>query len=118
MHQAICHMNKSGVVSDHQYRRSRLMQLAKHLHDGFAVGRVQVSGGLIRQQYPRRTDYCPGDRHSLLLASRQLGRSTPGLVTYTNPLQRAGHEFFPLRRPHLSVRQRLFDVFENGQVAY
>src|SRR5215831_20183670 len=117
MDQAICHMNESRIVSDHQYRSSRLMQLAKHLHYGFSVGRVQVPGWLVGQQYSRRTDDCPGDRDSLLLASRQLSRSPPGLVTYTDPFERPGHQFFSLGRPHFAVRQGLFDVFENGEVA-
>src|SRR5262245_52498842 len=37
MHQPVCHVDETGIVSDHQDRRASLVQLAEHLHDRLAV---------------------------------------------------------------------------------
>jgi hypothetical protein len=48
------------------------MQLIEELHDGFAVGRVQVTGRLIGEKDRGLSTNGTGDGHTLLLAAREL----------------------------------------------
>ena len=47
-----------------------LVQFAQQVHDGFAVGGIEVAGGLVRQQDGRLARQRPGDGDALLLTAR------------------------------------------------
>ena len=62
-----------GGMRDHDDRLPLLaVHLAESLQQFAAVGRVEVAGGLIRQQQGRLMRQCPHDRHPLLLADGHL----------------------------------------------
>ena len=47
-----------------------VIELAKELHDFFALTGMQVSRGFISEQKLRLSDDCPGNTYELLLAPR------------------------------------------------
>lgn len=52
--------------------------------DFIGDGRIQVSGRLVRQNYPGVVDYGAGNDHTLLLTAAQLMRILPALVGQTD----------------------------------
>jgi hypothetical protein len=60
------------IVSHHADRRTLLVQLAKQVHYSFAVGRVEITGGLVGQQYERISGHRASNSDALLLAAREL----------------------------------------------
>src|SRR2546428_12912649 len=65
-------MDDFPVMGRHHHRRAAGIDLQQHLNDFPRGGRVQVSGGLVRQKDPRVVDQRAGNRHPLLLATREL----------------------------------------------
>src|SRR5205085_7280616 len=58
------------VVRHHADGCARLMQLAHQVHDGFTVGRIEVSGRLVCEQDERVAGDSAGDGNALLLTAR------------------------------------------------
>ena len=57
-------------------------------HDLLRRLRVELAGGLVGQQHLRAAGQRPGDRDPLLLASGQLARPLPGVLTEPDDVQR------------------------------
>jgi hypothetical protein len=57
------------VVSCHDNRRSRLIDLVKQRHDSFTRCRVKVSSWLVCEKYEWTINECSRDRHALLLST-------------------------------------------------
>ena len=74
------------------------VQLAQQVHDRFAVGRIQVSGGLVRQQNQRIAAQRARHGHALLLAARKLRRVVLHAVRHAHALQSFLHAPLALRR--------------------
>src|SRR3954454_7339983 len=115
-----------AVVRDDEHRRPGAVDPVKQLHDPDGGLRVEVPGGLVRQQQRRMVDERPRDRYALLLASRELVRVVVDLslkpdesqdlgdlaadvaAARSRDLQRVGDVVV-----HAAVRQQL-EVLDNG----
>ena len=90
----------------------------KKFHHGFAVARIQISGGLVRQQdrgFPRQR---ASHSHALLLAAGKLRRIMPEPVRHSDALQRFHHSLLAVGGGHsLPVGQRQFHVLVNREIA-
>ena len=65
------------VMGHHDDGGAVAMQLLEQLHDAARHLRIEIAGGLVRQQQPRRARQRARDRHALLLSARQLRRIVP-----------------------------------------
>src|SRR5205085_1584150 len=63
-----------GLVCDHDDGNAATIQLLEDSHNFDTGPTVEISGGLISQDYFRLVDQRSGDCHSLLLAARKLTR--------------------------------------------
>src|SRR5215469_11170315 len=60
------------VMRNHHKRPSLLMEFAQQAQHDFFVRRVEIASRLVGQNDSRIVDQCPGDAHTLLLASGKL----------------------------------------------
>src|ERR1700722_1876658 len=65
-------------VGDHDHRDAGAGGLGQKLHDRFAIGGVEVSGGFVSQDQAGVRDQGSRHRDPLLLAARQLLRPMAG----------------------------------------
>src|SRR5690349_6513328 len=72
MHGAICMLSEALVVRNHANRGAALMQFAEQMHDGFAVVRIEVTGGLVRKQNRRSAGKRASNGDALLLTTGEL----------------------------------------------
>ena len=79
---------EARVVGDHTDRSAVSMQFAQQFHHGFAVCRVEVSGGLIGKKNGRLSSHCASYRDALLLTAGKLRREMLGAVCHSNLLKR------------------------------
>src|SRR4029077_12598082 len=91
-------------------------ELAKQLHDFFALTRVQVSRRLISEQKFGLSDDRPGDAYQLLLSARQLTRVQILFPNDLKPVERVRHEGGALAFAVTAIRQRDLQVFVNGEI--
>src|ERR1043166_3940772 len=105
------------IVRDHADGRPFAVQLAQQLHHRFAVFRVEVSGGLVRQQDRRRAGDGAGDRDALLLTARELRGKVLGAVRHADLLERRHHALLALGRLHAAVGERQLHVLVDVEVA-
>ena len=111
-------LGEARIVRDHANGRALAMQVLEQFHDGFAVARVQIAGGLVGQQDGGLSAQSAGHRHALLLTAGELRRIVPDAVGHADALQRLHHALLAIRRRHfLPVGQRQFDVLIHRQVA-
>ncbi len=92
------------------------VQFLEQLHDAARHVRVEIAGGLIRQQQPRRPGERAGDGHALLLAARQLRRVVPAARRQSHPGQRVLDAAAPLGAVEAAVAQRNLDIVLHVQV--
>src|SRR5262249_7390356 len=79
----------TGVVGDHQYAALGIVRdLGQELHDGVAVLAVERRGRLVGEDGRRVAHDRARDRHTLLLATRELAWERAGLVPEPDPRQR------------------------------
>src|SRR4051812_26864958 len=105
------------IVRDHAYRGPGGIQLTQEVHDSIAVLRVEVSGRLVRQQDERVTRDGTRDRHSLLLAPRELRGQVARAVSHADTLERSCGAPMPLGRWHAPIGERQLDIFHHRQIA-
>jgi hypothetical protein len=91
-------------------------QLRQHLHHGFAVGGVEVSRGLVRQDHPGVTHQRARHGNALLLTTRQLARHVLCAMCQAYLLQRCRHAPASFRTGHTPVRQRDIHILRHVQV--
>src|ERR1700681_984757 len=89
----------AGIVRDHADRRAALMQLAQQIHDGFAALRIEIPGGLVRQEDHGFTPDGPRDGHALLLSARELTGKVFRTVRHADALEGLSHPLAALRWP-------------------
>src|SRR5262249_28200776 len=107
----------SRIVSDHADGRALFMELAKQFHHCFAICGIQIPGGLVGQQNCGVSGNCAGDRHSLLLSARKLGRQMFFTMCHAYAFERLPNSGSSLRCSHTAVGQRKLDVLEDCQVS-
>src|SRR5262249_56990603 len=66
---AVCHHDDGHAPLD--------VQRPEELENGLPRARVEIPGGLVREQQARLGHQCAGDRDALLLAARELGGPSP-----------------------------------------
>src|SRR2546429_1067363 len=93
------------------------MQLAQQLHDGFAVGRVEVPGRLVSQESRGASEAGSRRRRPLLLAAGQLRWVMLRPVRHPRPLERRLRPLLALGAGHATVSEWQLDVLVHGQVA-
>jgi hypothetical protein len=88
------HVPDCRVVGDEEHGLARLPVEAPQQPQDHATGlEIELAGGLITQQDRRILHQCPGDRHPLLLASRQLGWEVIGPFGETDLCQDEARPF-------------------------
>ena len=88
-------------------------EVGNQRQDSLHQFRIQGGGGLVEEHHLRVHSECSRDRHSLLLAARQGGRTNVGLVAQTHQFELFEPEFpcdvvgqpFELARPQRDVVQ-------------
>ena len=102
------------VVRDHHDRRALVVQPVEQVEDGRAGGLVEVAGGLVGEQDPRRVHERPGDGDPLALAARQLGRRVPRTGPEPDAVERLAGPTQPLGSSDALVEQPVGDVLDRG----
>src|SRR3569833_2283705 len=103
-------------MGHHEHRRALLVQNVQHLHDLFAVARVEIAGRLIRQNQLRGSYNRPGYGDTLLLAAGELRRFVPGAWQKIDQLEHLADPRFALRAWHILVEQWKLDVLVDGKI--
>src|SRR5579864_9368661 len=96
-------------------RRALRIQLLEQLHDLFALGGVQVSGWLVRQEQLGARDHGAGYGHQLLLAARQLVGEQILLTDNLKAVERIANDALPLGLLHVAIGKRNVQILENRQ---
>ena len=78
------------LVGDHHDRAARLVEGVEEIHDFDRSGRIKIAGRLISQNHMRVVNQRPGNRHPLLLATRQLIRPMPKPARKTHQIGQFG----------------------------
>ena len=76
--------------------------------------RIQCAGRFITQQYLRIASQCAGNRHTLLLTTRQICRVAVMFVTQTHEVEQFGNATLHFFFRCVVQLQRQGDVAENG----
>src|SRR5947207_3000540 len=100
------------LVRDHDDRLAAAVQVAEHLHQLGAGGRVEVPGGLIGEQDGGLVHERPGDRDPLALAARQLVGPVVHPVAQPDPGERLGGVLAPLAGGLPRIDQRQLHIVE------
>src|SRR6266704_2810925 len=117
LHGAFRKAREAWIVGDHADCRSLTVQVAEQFHDGFAVFRIEISRGFVRQQDQRLTSEGAGNGYTLLLPAGELAGKMFGTVGHFNFIERFGDSGLSLRCPHASIGERQFHILEDGQVS-
>src|SRR5438477_9575733 len=96
----------------HDDRLAAAVQVAEHLHQLGAGGRVEVPGGLIGEQDGGLVHERPGDRDPLALAARQLVGPVVHPVAQPDPGERLGGVLAPLAGGLPRIDQRQLHIVE------
>jgi len=94
-----------GLMGDQQHRETLLVQLLEDRHHLDAGARVEVAGGLVRQEQGGAVHQRPRDGDPLLLATGELRRGVVEPVRETDALQRFRRASVPLARGDALVEQ-------------
>jgi hypothetical protein len=92
------------------------VQLLEQFHDAARHLRVQITGGLVRQQESRGAGQGARNRDTLLLAAGELGRIMPRACRQADALQGFLDAALALARTEAPIAQRHLDVIVNIQV--
>src|SRR5439155_25828734 len=93
-----------------------IIELAKELHDFFALTGMQVSRGFIGEQKFRLGDDRPGNPDQLLLAAGKLAWVQIFFTDDPKAIEHVGHERGALAFTVAAIRQRYIEVLVNRQV--
>ena len=77
VHLALRAHRELRIMGHHDDGGAVAMQFLEQIQDAARHLRIEIAGGLIRQQQPRRSGERAGDCHPLLLAAGQFGRVVP-----------------------------------------
>src|SRR5438067_553251 len=93
-----------------------VIELAKQLHDFFALTGVQVSRGFISEQKLGLGNNRPRNTDELLLPAGKLTRIQIFFANDLETVERVGHERGALAFTIPAIRQRYIEVLVNGEV--
>src|SRR5439155_1041869 len=102
------------LVRDHDDRLAPVVQVAEHLHQLRAGGRVEVPGGLVGEQDRGLVHEGAGDRDALALAARQLVGPVVHSVAQPDAGERPGGVLAALAGGQPGVDQRQLHVGQRG----
>jgi hypothetical protein len=109
-------VDDAAVVGGHDDGGPGAVDPVEQLHDAHRGGRVEVAGGLVRQEDQRPVDEGPGDRDALLLATGELVRHGLLLATQTHQLEDLRHRFADGRLRPADRLEREGHVLRDGLV--
>ena len=92
------------------------MELTHQVHDRFAVGGVQVTGRLIREDNRRVADDGACYRDTLLLATGKLRWEVFGAMRHPDFLEGIVHALFSIGGRHAPVGERQLHVLVDGEI--
>src|SRR5579871_2970966 len=98
------------IVRDHADRRAFLVEFEEQRHDRFAVLRVQVARGLVREEDRRRSAHGACNRNALLLTAGELARQVLGAMRHPHLFKRGHDAFFALGGLHAAIGEGQLDV--------
>ena len=81
-------------------------QFVQLLHHLLAARRIQRSGRLVGQDHLPAVDQCPGNRHPLLLAARELVGQVLQTLRQTQSREQGGCAFVPRLLAHARIAGR------------
>ena len=96
------------IVGDQDQRVTSSGQLVQLLHHLLAARRIQRSGRLVGQNHPPAVDQCPGNRHPLLLAARELVGQVLQTLRQPQSREQGGRTLVPrlFAHPRIAGRHR------------
>ena len=101
-------------VGDHQHGDAHIAHPLQQLHHLKAQLRVDVAGGLVRNDQLGAVGKCTGHSHALLFAAGEELRVDVGLVLQVDQLQHVGHTLLDLLTADVGDVHRKRDVLVNG----
>ena len=113
---AICEASLQ-IVRGHDHGRALAGKLGEHLDNLFGEFRIERRGRLVAQQHLWRRRQRPGNRHALLLATRQRRRPGVGLLRQPNLVEQCSGALTRLgERPFLHGDEPFHDVLDRCAV--
>src|SRR4029453_2410857 len=106
MHCAIGMLSEALVMCDHANGGPAPVQFLEQLHHRFAIARIKIAGGFVRQQNGRPACKGPGDSHALLLTAGELTWQMLCAMRHAHPLQSFGDKRLALAGGHSAISQR------------
>ena len=97
-------------------RGSSLVQPLQQFHDLLTLAPVEAAGRLIGQDDARLGDDCTGNRHLLLLATRELRRIEVLLADDLKPVENLSDARLAFLARYVAIRQRYVEVLVDRQV--
>ncbi len=116
MHLALRAHRQLRIVRHHHDGGAVAMQLLEQIQDAARHLRIEIAGGFIRQQQPRRPRQRARDRHALLLPAREFRRIVPGARRQAHAAQRFLDAAAPFGGIESPIAQRHIDVVLHVQV--
>jgi hypothetical protein len=117
VHGALGVVGVTRVVCDHADGGAGLVDVLEQFHDGVAILRVEVAGGLIGQKNHRIANQGAGHGNTLLLTTGELGRIVLGTMSHLDALEGTLHLFLTLGGGHAAISEGEFDVLVDGEIA-
>jgi hypothetical protein len=112
-HATVEHVNDTAgmvgvtlIMGHHDDGSAVNIELTQQLEYFLTIGRVQITGRLVRQYELRVRDHGPGDRDTLLLTAGKLLRSVIGAVGNPDTLQHGLHPLLTFRGWYLLIKER------------
>ena len=105
---APCPGRHGWIVGDQDQRVTGSRQFVQLLHYLLATRRIQRSGRLVGQNHSPAVDQCPGNRHPLLLAARELVGQVLQTLRQAQSREQGGRTLVPcqLAHPRIAGRHR------------
>jgi hypothetical protein len=93
------------------------VQLAQKIHDGIAVLRVEVPGGLVGKENDRIANQRAGYGDTLLLTSGKLRGVVLGALGHGDTFESGLNFLLALGGAHAAIGEWKLDVFVDSQIA-
>ena len=104
-----------GLVRDEHDRLAVRVQLVEQRENLYGGLRVEIAGGLVREQDRRMRDERAGDRHALPLSAGELVRQMMAAVGKPDALEHALRLGAAVREAQAAIDQRLHHVLQRGR---
>jgi hypothetical protein len=115
---AIGHSRIARIVRDHADGRALPVQLLQEIHHHFAILRIEISRGLIREHDRWLASQRARYRYALLLAAGKLGGVMFHPMRHAHAVQRFPNALSAFTHAHVAIREWQLDIFKHGEVTY